>query len=279
MTRSPLATFALALIGAGSITLGTALQPAHADDRSAAAQFSLDGAGILGSVSTDGFRTGSSNGFFADLGTNGRTCGTCHVARDAWTFTPAHARSLSSHDPLFMPNDGSDCPPTTPSQGPNSALSSEVVRYGLIRVQIGILPTANYALTSATNPKGCAIPPGSPGVNGQLFLFRRPLPSTNLIFDSAVMWDGRETLQPLTTQANFHGIDPLLFDLADQANSATMGHAQGASIDGTPAQSDIVEFETSLYTAQRLLFQPRQRLLASLSAHGANGGADYLADT
>src|SRR5215468_2136170 len=115
MIRSRLATVALALIGAGSITLGTSFQRAHADDGSDASQFTVDAAGILGSVSTDGFRTGSTNGFFADLGTNGRTCGTCHVARDAWTFTPAHARSLSSHDPLFTPNDGSDCPPTTPS--------------------------------------------------------------------------------------------------------------------------------------------------------------------
>src|SRR5262249_41247129 len=149
----------------------------HADDGSSAAKFTVDGSGILGSVSTDGFRTGRTQAFFADLGTNGRSCGTCHVARDAWTFTPAHARSLSPHDPLFMPNDGSDCPPTTPSQRPNRALSSEVLHYALIRVQIGILATADYALASATNPKGCAIPPGSPGVSGQLFLFRRPLPS------------------------------------------------------------------------------------------------------
>ena len=123
------------------------------------------------------------------------------------------------------------------------------------------------------------IPPGSPGVGGQLFLFRRPLPSTNLIFDSAIMWDGRETLERLTTQANFQSLVPFLFDLADQANSATTGHAQGASIVGTPAQADIVAFETNLYTAQSLLFQLRQGLFALLTADGAHGGSDYLQDT
>jgi cytochrome c peroxidase len=74
------------------------------------------------------------------------------------------------------------------------------------------------------------------------------LPSTNLIFDSAIMWDGRETLQPLTTQANFQNTGPFLFDLADQANSATTGHAQGGSIVGSQAQADIVAFETALST-------------------------------
>src|SRR5208337_902735 len=80
-------------------------------------QLTVDGSGVLGSVSTNGFGTGTTNGFFANLGTNGRTCGTCHVEADAWTFTPQHAQSLAPNDPLFTPNDGSDCPPTSPSQG------------------------------------------------------------------------------------------------------------------------------------------------------------------
>jgi hypothetical protein len=41
----------------------------------------------------------------------------------------------------------------------------------------------------------------------------------------------------------------LLFDLADQANSA-IGHAQGASIAGTQVQTNIVAFETDLATAR-----------------------------
>jgi hypothetical protein len=229
-------------------------------------------------VSADGFDTGATNGFFANLGTNGRSCGTCHVAADAWSFTPTHARSLASNDPLFTPNDGSDCPPTTPGQGPDSALSSELLDYGLVRVQLPIPATADFSLAAATNPKGCAIPPGSPGASRELFLFRRPLPTTNLIFDSAIMWDGRETLQPVTTQTNFQSMGPLLFDLMDQANSATTGHAQGASIVGTQAQADIVAFETNLSTAQ-LMIRSRRGLPVFLNAEGAQGGPDYLQST
>lgn len=243
-----------------------------------ALRLSLDRAGVLGTLSTGGFRTGATDGFFSVLGTNGRSCGTCHVRENAWTFTPAHAQQLASDDPLFTPNDGSDCPPTSPAQGPNAARSSEVLRYGLIRIQLGIPPGADFVLASASNPKRCAIPPGSPGVGGALFLFRRPLPSTNLIFESAIMLDGRETLQPITTGPSFGSVDPLLFDLAHQANGATMGHAQGASIAGTPAQADILAFETDLYTAQAVLAQPGLGPLAVLSANGANGGPGHLAD-
>lgn len=244
-----------------------------------ALRITLDHAGVLGSLSTNRFNRGDTKGFFAKLGTNGRTCGTCHVLADAWSFTPEHARSLKSDDPLFTPNDGSDCPPVASSQGPDSAGSSQVLNYGLIRVQLGIPAMANFRLASVTNPKGCAIAPGSPGAGGQLFLFRRPLPSTNLIFDSAIMWDGRETLQHIATQANFQGRGPLLFDLADQANAATTGHAQGKSIAGAPAQADIVAFESNLYTAQVLQSLPHQGQLAPLNADGARGGPDYLEDT
>lgn len=233
-----------------------------------------DLAGLIESTSTNAFSTGTTNGFFADLGTNGRTCGTCHVVEDGWTITPEHVRGLVSHDPLFAPNDGSDCPPTSPTQGPRKALSSQLVEYGLIRIEIGIPSGASFSLVSATNPQRCAIAPASSGAGNQLFLFRRPLPSTNLVFDSTIMWDGRETLQKVTNAAGFEDEAPWLFDLNDQANSATMGHAQGAAIAGTGAQADIVAFETNLYTAQA-----NAEFRQPLDVDGAHGGARYLAST
>ena len=152
-----------------------------------------------------------------------------------------------------------------------------VLKYGVIRIQLAIPATANFTLASATNPKECAIPPGSPAISGDLFLFRRPLPSTNLQLLSAVMWDGRETLEKITTQAGEQSPAALLFDLADQANSATTGHAQGAPIVGTQAQQDIVTFEMGLSTAQVILVPPVG--IALLDFQGANGGANYLQNT
>jgi cytochrome c peroxidase len=233
-----------------------------------------DPAGLIASTSTNAFSTGTTNGFFSDLGSNGRTCNTCHVIEDGWTITPAHARTLASDDPLFTPNDGSDCPPAVATQRPRKALSSEVVDYGLIRIELGIPSGANFSLVSATNPERCAIAPGSAGAGNQLFLFRRPLPSTNLVFDSTIMWDGRETLQKVTNAAGFQNEAPWLFDLNDQANTATVLHAQGAAIAGTQAQADIVAFETNLYTAQS-----NAGFRQPLDVEGAHGGAQYLADT
>ena len=187
----------------------------------------LDPVGSIESQSTNAFSAGATNGFFANLGTNGRTCNSCHVVEDGWTITPGHARSLASNDPLFTPNDGSDCPPTSATQGPRKALSTELVNYGLIRIEIGIPSTASFSLVSATNPEHCALAPGSSGAGGQLFLFRRPLPSTNLVFDATIMWDGRETLQKVTNAAGFQNEAPWLFDLSDQANSAHDGARAG----------------------------------------------------
>lgn len=236
-----------------------------------------DASGELSTLSTNQFKTGSTNGFFANLGTNGRTCGSCHVEANAWTFTPQHAQSLSSNDPLFTPNDGSDCPATSASQAPDNAVSSEVMNYGLIRIMLGIPANAGFQLASATNPKSCAIAPGSAGASGQLFLFRRPPPATNLNFDTTIMWDGRETLQGITTQANLQSTAPLLFDLADQANSATTGHAQGASIAGTQAQTDMVTFETNTYNAQFVYNEGRNYV--ELNDDGGHGGTSYLQRT
>ena len=239
-----------------------------------------DSAGSLATLSTNNFNAGTTNGFFANVGTNGRTCNTCHVEANGWSFTPQHAQSLSSTDPLFTPNDGSDCPATSSSQKANSAVSSEVLKYGLIRIMIGIPSSANFQLASATNPKNCAIAPGSSSAGGQLFMFRRPPPSANLIFLSAVMWDGRETLQAITTQQNFQSTGSLTFDLSDQDNGATVGHAQGPSIAGTQTDADMVAFETDLYTGQGTYSVQGNQPGGDppLYQDGAHGGVNHLAN-
>ncbi|HEY4210259.1 MAG TPA: hypothetical protein VGM84_02155 [Steroidobacteraceae bacterium] len=246
---------------------------AHAEDSRLGPPLTLNEAGLLESASTSGFHTGVTNGFFTSFGTNGRSCATCHVEAEAWALTPRHAQLLPHNDPLFAPVDGSDCPPTSNRQGPNRANSSMMLKYAVLRIEMAVPATANFSLASATNPGRCVIPPGSPAIAGNLFLFRRPLPATNLQLLTAVMWDGRETLEKITTQAGEASTAPLLFDLDDQANAATTGHAQGASIAGTRAQQDIVAFEKGLSTAQVVLV-PRTGV--ALLSVGADGGAYYL---
>ncbi|MEQ1620839.1 MAG: S8 family serine peptidase [Methylococcales bacterium] len=226
------------------------------------------------SASTNDFHSGITHGFFSKLGGNGRSCNTCHLPEEAWTFTPAHAQQLAiSHpsDPLFAPVDGSDCPPTSSSQSPDARLSGHLVNHGLIRVQLGIPETADFALASASNPQNCQIPAGNVGISKQLFLFRRPLPPTNLIFRSTLMWDGRKSLQPIATGQNFANTTVLVSGLLSQSNDGVIKHAQGdRPITGTQAHADILAFELNMYSAQRSL--------NGLNLEESNGGPRFIAE-
>ena len=71
------------------------------------------------------------------------------------------------------------------------------------------------------------------------------------------MWDGRES-SPTTT---------ILQDLAQQADDATMGHAQAARRLTDQEKQAIVAFETALFTAQAVSDDAGR-----LQADGASGG-------
>src|SRR6185295_11400970 len=67
-----------------------------------------------GVIETIGFgETDADNPFFQELGTNGRTCGTCHRPAQGWSITPAELQDrfdrTEGRDPVFRTNDGSNC--------------------------------------------------------------------------------------------------------------------------------------------------------------------------
>src|SRR5204862_7734041 len=114
------------------------------------------------------------------------------------------------------------------------AAYSLLLTRGLIRVGLDVPHDAEFAIDSVSDPIHCG------PATSEASLYRRPLPSTNLRFVTAVMWDGRESAPART----------IVEDLAHQANDATRGHAM-ASQDITPAEAqEIVDFETGLFTAQ-----------------------------
>jgi cytochrome c peroxidase len=51
-----------------------------------------DPSGVLSTYSTAG-GIDINNPFFQSLGTNGRSCGTCHISSSAWTITPADVQA------------------------------------------------------------------------------------------------------------------------------------------------------------------------------------------
>jgi cytochrome c peroxidase len=214
----------------------------------------------------------ATNPFFQDLGTNGRSCVTCHQPSDAFSVTPPHVRkrfeATQGTDPVFRPVDGANCPTadvSTPEER-REAYSLLLTR-GLIRIGIAVPANADYQVVSVYNRYGC----NEPDV---ISMYRRPLPTTNLPFLSAVMFDGRESSPTTGTTKILYSNYPtaLLNDLAHQSLDATIGHAQG---DGTrptaEEQQRIVNFEMKLFTAQTF-----DRHAGDLDEDGAHGGPTPL---
>lgn len=228
-----------------------------------------DSTGAVATHSTAG-PVDQRNAFFQSLGTNGRSCATCHQPGQAFSLSAAGARLTYqlSHgdDPLFASVDGANCPTNTSH---DASAHSLLLNYGLIRV--GLTPPANaqFTITVVHDPYGCALTydpnSGAPIIS----VYRRPLPATNLRFLSTVMFDGRETLKALNNPANFQA--NLDFDLTDQALSAVMGHAQGDHAPTSEQLAQIVQFESGLSTAQLLDSEA-----GVLSAGRASGGALVL---
>jgi len=206
----------------------------------------LDFTGFSATNSTTGSIDLSST-FFQSLGTNGRTCGTCHAPSDAFGLSAIDAqfRYFATHgkDPLFDQVDGSTCP-----TGPIN--NSLVVNNGLIRIGISLPSNAQFTIAAVQDPYGCALTDDQ----GQqvVSMYRRPLPSTNLGFLSAVMFDGRETVQPLNDEQTY--LTNLNTDLTQQALDATLGHAQASQPPSQQQLSQIVNFELALNSAQMIDF-------------------------
>jgi cytochrome c peroxidase len=222
---------------------------------------SNDPTGTLSTYSTAG-GIDQSNPFFQNLGTNGRTCGSCHVSSDAWTITPpdiqARFNSSNGLDPIFRPVDGSNCPSDDVStfQARQSAYSL-LLNKGLIRISLAIPSTAQFTIIGIEDPNLCPQTTAT-----QPAFYRRPLPATNLDFLSAVMWDGRETVKDPTS-----GYINLNQSLTNQATDATLGHAQATNAPTPQQLAAIVAFETALYTAQS-----QDENAGNLTAFQASGG-------
>ena len=209
------------------------------------------------------------NPFFQVLGTNGRSCASCHVQAEGWTVTPPglaqrFAESRGT-DPIFRLVDGANSPLADVStRDARRTAYSMLLDKGLIRIGLGIPDNAQFELAAVDDPYGYASA-------RELSLFRRPLPTTNLNFLSTVMWDGRETfLDPNSTHCTFGTTTcfaAVPFDLADQSNVATLTHAQGATALTAAQRAAIVNFETGLYTAQI-----EDHRAGRLWADGAGGG-------
>jgi cytochrome c peroxidase len=192
-----------------------------------------DPGGAIATFQPNGPTITSKNAFFQDLGTNGRTCGTCHDFRAGGSLSAQLVQDrfdANSNDPLFRLVDGATCP----SDDVSTDLAKRkayhlLLEKGLIRIGLPVPSDGlQFQITDVQDPYGCNTNPttGLTGsTTGTVSVYRRPLPTANLGFLSTIMWDGRE---------------PSLFS---QAVDATLGHAQGLAAPTAEQQQQIVTFE------------------------------------
>lgn len=221
-----------------------------------------DSSGAVASYRPDGRVVTKNVPFFQTLGTNGRTCFACHRPAQGWGISvqgvDARFAASADQDPLFRPIDGATCPDddiSTPAA--RQQAYSLLLKKGLIRIGLPIPANPEFQIIAVNDPYGCNTNPVTgltSETSGTVSVYRRPLPTTNLGFESAFMWDGREP------------------SLANQAHDAVLIHFQ-ASQPPTPDQlQQIVAFESGQFTAQ--LFDKGAR---KLTADGARGGPKALA--
>jgi cytochrome c peroxidase len=234
-------------------------------------RFSVDDdpSGKIATFQPDGPTTTALNAFFQNLGTNGRTCFSCHQPQEGWTVSAAgvQARFDASRgtDPIFRLVDGATCPTDDVSTlAAKREAYKLVIENGLIRIGLPMPDPEKlqFEVTNVVDPYNCTTNPAtgltSPTA-GIVSVYRRPLPSTNLGFLSTIMADGREpTLQ-------------------SQAIDATLTHAQANTAPTADQVNQIVAFETGatgatgIFTAQ--VFDNEAR---SLHARNATGGPRAL---
>src|SRR5258708_15536479 len=225
--------------------------------------------GASETYSTTGGGIDQTGPFFQSLGTNGRSCGSCHQPSDGMSVSAAHVEQRFSLtqglDPIFRTVDGSNCNHgiDVSTLAGRSAAYSLLRTRRLIRIPIAVPQDADYRVVGVNNPYGC-------NESDVISMYRRPLPSTNLRFLSAVMFDGRESSAATGTTKILYSNYPtsLLNDLAHQSVDATKAHAQVDGTRPTPAeQQHIVNFQMALFTAQTV-----GNYAGRLDAHGAHGG-------
>lgn len=208
--------------------------------------------------------------FFTALGTNGRTCATCHQPAQGMSLNTtailALFNSTRGTDPLFAAVDGANCPTAATA---DATAHSLLLNNGLIRIPITLPVNAQFTLTVLSDPYGCATTLNTAGQQ-IVAVYRRPLPISALTYLSTVMWDKRETLTALTTASTFNA--SLASNLTHQLLDAVTIHVQGTTTPTATQIASLLLIEQGLFTAQA-----NDTAAGSLSANGALGGPANLA--
>ncbi len=265
-------------------------------------EYDLNAAGIQQTFQPGGTTATKQNAFFQSLGTNGRSCATCHQPPNGMSVSLANIvlrfAVSGGKDPLFAPIDGADCPNLVPSQNTSGALlggakgtsvrsliaaHSLILSRGVFRIFLPVPANPEYTISVVSDPTGCNLSSAygtssdpTTGAPTQIIsVYRRPLISTNLAFVQATTGNtdpidnAALPTDPFTGRAEsgmimWDGREPTL---ESQAINATLSHAQALNPPTDAQVQQMVAFEDGLYNAQIYDF-----FAGRLDANGATGG-------
>jgi hypothetical protein len=246
--------------------------------------------GRVGSYLTGEAVVTATHPFFQPLGTNGRSCATCHQPPSGMSISlrnvRARFRATQGKDPLFAPVDGANCPNALPAgdtapaiaggrtgQGGGSlaAAHSVLLKKAAIRMPLPWPPrdargrpkAVEFAIDikPADDRPGCNTDPVYGLASGFVSVYRRP-PSAAQVNFKTVRSSGRGKI--LAGSLMWDGREP---SLEQQAIDATRGHAQAVQDPTADQIRRIVAFQTGIFAAQQF-----DRRIGRLDRGGAAGG-------
>jgi hypothetical protein len=157
------------------------------------------------------------NPFFQQLGTNPRTCATCHAANQGWTMT-SEANDRLFHDsdglaPLFNRVDEGARPDEDLStkDAREAAFEPTTIEHGLTRFTRTVPATAEFTVLAVDDPSGFSTPTA-------ILNFRRPSPTMNEAKVSSILWTSGPVQDVRTTFGNVLRGGANLHEQRDPAN-------------------------------------------------------------
>jgi hypothetical protein len=212
--------------------------------------------GHSATFSTQGFvdLTGE---YFQAQGSNGRSCASCHTAQDAWSINPGTLQRLFDETggthPVFNLLDANNPTMDVSTVEARRAAYSMMLSRGVFRRGGAPRAVREWDVLAAEDPHGFAH-------IGLIVQWRRAMPTINFALGSAtVNWDS----------GNSVGADQRA-GLVNQATRNVTGGQQGPPAPPEVIE-DIVDFESSLFTAQLLVSG-----VGRLDDDGALGGPEAL---
>jgi cytochrome c peroxidase len=256
----------LILVVAGALLFGCeGLEQQESPGAIEQRQFALEEAANSSGIGSSLHLSGSidrTNPFFLQLGTNPRSCETCHSAQQGWTINRGRTEALFNLTlgtaPLFNLVDEGNRPDADIStfQARKNTFLKTTVERGLTRfTRSAPAATAEFTLVSVVDPHGWSTTTAYSG-------FRRPTPTANESKTSSILWTGVPNPDVITQLRGIAVGAARLHEQRDPANPLPTDQAVATG-----------DFMFGVIFAQSFDFRA-----LSLTGGGAKGGPQHLLD-